>query len=620
MNRFIFITAVVLTCSFGHVYAQNPVVPTMSANPTSIYQEVAEGSTAAITKQITVTNTGSSPGDYNTWNEYDFEPVAGSGVHELSHCGNPYYSGGAYKEPALVELGVKFSKNDLCGKMGTHITKMSYYLPDDVADNSLTFRIYAPSDYSSPGEMLMEFIKTDYVKWDWVEIVLPQPLLIDKSELWLSVSFSQLDWQAPIGTDNEQFKPGINFVKINDDAWIEFPSTHAGNFTLKAESIGTPVPGCWLSLTGNTHGTISGGGNANFNAVLNPTGLSYDAYRAIITMATNDPNNSVIGIPTTLVVLPSPPAPIIYVTPKSINETVYVTGTITKQITVTNYGNAAGTYNATLEGVSDNWISLSGNTTGSVPGGNNNQNFNAVINTTGLNIGTYTATLKVTTSDTKHPVFEIPCTLIFEAATPMISVTPAFIEETFTESGAITKQITVSNSGSATGTYEAWIEGTNNWLTLSGATTGTVPGGSSQSFDAVIDAEELDNETYTATIKISTNDPANPLFEIPCTIVVSKDRIATISIGDRILVYPNPTNGILYITNVETDNYPSLQHNNTPTNIEIFDVFGRTVGANLRVRPEDAQNTLDISYLPAGIYFIKIQTETGTVTKKIIKN
>jgi hypothetical protein len=82
---------------------------------------------------------------------------------------------------------------------------------------------------------------------------------------------------------------------------------------------------------------------------------------------------------------------------------------------------------------------------------------------------------------------------------------------------------------------------------------------------------------------------------------------------------------------VETDNYPSLQVYPNPTggelrirndeleimDIQIFDIFGRTVGANLRVCPES--NSINISHLPKGMYFIRIQTNKEIVIKKIIK-
>jgi hypothetical protein len=96
------------------------------------------------------------------------------------------------------------------------------------------------------------------------------------------------------------------------------------------------------------------------------------------------------------------------------------------------------------------------------------------------------------------------------------------------------------------------------------------------------------------------SDTSNRVME---TINVGIGEIGTM---DEITIYPNPTTGELRIENGELK----------IENIEIFDVFGRTVGANLRVRPY----TLDISYFPTGIYFIRIQTENNVITKKIIKN
>jgi len=605
--------------------SMNSIIAQISVAPTSIYQEVAEGSTSPITKQITVTNSGSDSSSYNSWIAYNFEPINGSEVYNLKYCGDPYYGYSSFTNTTLAEIGVKFSKNDLCDKMGTYITKMSYYLKDLVGDSTLKFRIYGACNYGSPGEILMEFTKPCIDIGQWNEITLPQPLLINKSEVWLTVEFIQIDGYFPVGRDNGPLKPGVNFVKKNGGTWIEVPPTYSGNFLIKAESTGGVVPACWLSLIGNSHGNIPSGGSANFNAALNPSGLEYDAYRANITISTNDQNNPIKEVPTTLVVLPSPPAPIIYVTPKSISETAYEIGTITKQITVTNYGNATGTYNASLEGVTNNWISLTGNTTGSVPDGNNHVNFNAVINTAGLTYGTYTATLKVSTSDVKHPLFEIPCKLVYEPATPEMSVTPTSIDETIVETTTITIPITISNTGNASGEYEAQLEGTSgNWISLSGAATGTVAGGSNKTFDVVINSAGLDYGTYTATIKITTNDPVHPLFEIPCTIILSKEGIDAILLGDHTIVYPNPTTGEWKIENGKLK----------IENVEIYDVFGRV----MEIAHPNYKNSNPISspfegspageggwsfrlggLLPSGIYFIRITTDNGMITKKVVK-
>lgn len=76
-------------------------------------------------------------------------------------------------------------------------------------------------------------------------------------------------------------------------------------------------------------------------------------------------------------------------------------------------------------------------------------------------------------------------------------------------------------------------------------------------------------------------------------------------------IYPNPSNGMLYIANVESA--PSL-----PQSITILDVLGRCM-VSVEIQFIQPTTTLDISSLPSGIYFLRIQTENNVITKKIIK-
>ena len=73
-------------------------------------------------------------------------------------------------------------------------------------------------------------------------------------------------------------------------------------------------------------------------------------------------------------------------------------------------------------------------------------------------------------------------------------------------------------------------------------------------------------------------------------------------------VYPNPTTGELRIENGEL----------RIDNVEIFDVFGKIHSSP--VTRHSSLITINISHLPAGIYFVKIKTENGYQTQKIIKN
>jgi len=92
-------------------------------------------------------------------------------------------------------------------------------------------------------------------------------------------------------------------------------------------------------------------------------------------------------------------------------------------------------------------------------------------------------------------------------------------------------------------------------------------------------------------------------------------RGLTIGVGvkdyekEQVLVYPNPTTGIVEIAG---------QARNDVRNIEIFDVYGKTLSSNHLIT-SSSNHFINISHLPPGIYFIKITTQTTTKTQKIIK-
>ena len=69
-------------------------------------------------------------------------------------------------------------------------------------------------------------------------------------------------------------------------------------------------------------------------------------------------------------------------------------------------------------------------------------------------------------------------------------------------------------------------------------------------------------------------------------------------------MYPNPTSGKL---SIESEILKI-------STIQLFDIFGRNV-----ISFQLSETMLDISYLPAGVYFVKIQTESGVITQKVIK-
>lgn len=78
--------------------------------------------------------------------------------------------------------------------------------------------------------------------------------------------------------------------------------------------------------------------------------------------------------------------------------------------------------------------------------------------------------------------------------------------------------------------------------------------------------------------------------------------------SSNFFVYPNPTNGIINISN---------DVNTTVSAIEILDLNGRIVKSQSN---QINENQISISELSAGVYMLKLSTSQGVISKKIVKN
>jgi hypothetical protein len=77
-------------------------------------------------------------------------------------------------------------------------------------------------------------------------------------------------------------------------------------------------------------------------------------------------------------------------------------------------------------------------------------------------------------------------------------------------------------------------------------------------------------------------------------------------ISSKILVYPNPVKDFITILN---------DSNRIIKNVEISDINGRTIISTKSI----SQSQINIADLSSGVYFLKITTDGGNATKKIIK-
>ena len=80
---------------------------------------------------------------------------------------------------------------------------------------------------------------------------------------------------------------------------------------------------------------------------------------------------------------------------------------------------------------------------------------------------------------------------------------------------------------------------------------------------------------------------------------------------NEIIIYPNPTSGVF---NVQVSGYANVQMNS----IEVYNVLGEKIVAVAGGSGSNSQMQIDISNHPEGIYFVRVQTAEGMMSKKMV--
>jgi len=259
------------------------------------------------------------------------------------------------------------------------------------------------------------------------------------------------------------------------------------------------------------------------------------------------------------------------------------------------------------------WLSFAnGETYGSVKKGTE-KTFDVKITAPKLGFGTYKANLYVATSDTAHALYTIPCTLQMGHSS-FFKVDPTFIKENIQieipeedpEDKAddpliVTVPVTISNTGDIAGDYEIKAI-TVDWLKIEGDLSGTLEPEGEDTFDVVLNAEGLEFGTYNTKIEIAVSDVMQDKIEIPCTLIVSlKGAVGENKINT--LIFPNPAT-----------NRVTIKSSHNIKNVQIINFVGQTVYST-HVNSNVAN--LDTSNLSSGIYFVRINTNSGSQTVKL---
>jgi len=137
-----------------------------------------------------------------------------------------------------------------------------------------------------------------------------------------------------------------------------------------------------------------------------------------------------------------------------------------------------------------------------------------------------------------------------------------------------------------------------HWLTAS-PMIGTIAPDENAVVDVTFNSADLAIGVYEGYIRILNNDPTNKQLDVPCMLSVSVgiNELDKISV----MVYPNPA-----------ENRLNIVTNDKIVKVSVMSYNGKTVITS-------NQNTIDISNLASGVYFVQTQTSKGISNVKFTK-
>jgi len=140
------------------------------------------------------------------------------------------------------------------------------------------------------------------------------------------------------------------------------------------------------------------------------------------------------------------------------------------------------------------------------------------------------------------------------------------------------------------------------WISVSPA-EGTLASNETQQIDVTINTDELDAVAYHGMVAVRSNDEEAGNYEID---VYANVTVGVNEFGEQVYVavYPNPAKDLLMV-----------KSNGDLQNVRIMNNIGQIV---FDQQAGVSNMQINISNFEAGVYFIQVETESGSSTQKIV--
>ncbi|MBN1338138.1 MAG: hypothetical protein JXA03_02380, partial [Bacteroidales bacterium] len=184
--------------------------------------------------------------------------------------------------------------------IGMDLTSMEVYINDAPNSTKMLVYNYGLPNLPGPGALLYEQTWS-FTPEAWNTVNMTFPVMVEGGDLWVGYLVDHAASTFPAGTDGGPANPNGDWISTGP-GWSHLSGNPAldYNWNIRAHLTGNPLTQ-WLSVSPVT-GTVAVGGSQNIDVTFNAAGLASGTYHATIVVQNNDPNNSSVAIPVTLIV------------------------------------------------------------------------------------------------------------------------------------------------------------------------------------------------------------------------------------------------------------------------------------------------------------------------------
>ena len=217
----------------------------------------------------------------------------------LHYDGDNFSAIGWSAVPISPIVAAKFPTNLTLPHAGMKISSVDLYLQDP--GTNFVLKIYDMGTSYEPGTLLVSQAFTGQ-SLSWNTVTLLTPVYITGADVWVGYQFTQSVASTFIpGTDAGPHDPngdfistGIGWSHLSNNPDLDY------NWNIRANLSGTPISQ-WLSVA-PASGTITPGNSDPLTVTCDAMGLSVGIYTAILRIVSNDPSTPKIDVPVTFTV------------------------------------------------------------------------------------------------------------------------------------------------------------------------------------------------------------------------------------------------------------------------------------------------------------------------------